>query len=160
MGCELVSSGLGRSTKQRRPGKTGKPTQIFPLPGPPLPAQSAIRSAVITITRTVTVAAGVFAPGHLGELTWQVPFELADAVLEETRRRILITVGVGCILFGGIFFAANHSGHNVVATVTHEGPCSNGTCTVDVVYSAGGRQVTAVMYGVPSGEVYGSPWPR
>jgi len=106
------------------------------------------------------VAAGVFAPGHLGELTWQVPFELADAVLEETRRRILITVGVGCILFGGIFFAANHSGHNVVATVTHEGPCSNGTCTVDVVYSAGGRQVTAVMYGVPSGEVYGSPWPR
>jgi hypothetical protein len=37
-----------------------------------------------------------------------------------------------------------------VATVTHQGPCSNGTCTVDVVYSAGGRQVTAVMYGVPS----------
>ena len=32
------------------------------------------------------MAAGVFAPGHLGELTWQVPFELADAVLEETRR--------------------------------------------------------------------------
>jgi hypothetical protein len=29
----------------------------------------------------------VFAPGHLGELTWQVPFELADAVLEETRTR-------------------------------------------------------------------------
>ncbi len=24
------------------------------------------------------MAAGVFAPGHLGELTWQVPFELAD----------------------------------------------------------------------------------
>lgn len=41
----------------------------------------------MTFTRTVTVAAGVFAPGHLGELTWQVPFELADAVLEETRRR-------------------------------------------------------------------------
>jgi transposase IS4-like protein len=33
------------------------------------------------------VAAGVFAPGHLGELTWQVPFELADAVLAETRTR-------------------------------------------------------------------------
>jgi hypothetical protein len=41
----------------------------------------------MTITRTITVAAGVFAPGHLGELTWQVPFELADAVLEETRAR-------------------------------------------------------------------------
>ena len=33
------------------------------------------------------MAAGVFAPGHLGELTWQVPFELVDAVLEETRTR-------------------------------------------------------------------------
>jgi hypothetical protein len=31
----------------------------------------------------ITVAAGVFAPGHLGELTRVVPFELADAVLEE-----------------------------------------------------------------------------
>jgi hypothetical protein len=38
----------------------------------------------MTITRTITVAAGVFAPGHLGELTWQIPFELADSVLEET----------------------------------------------------------------------------
>jgi hypothetical protein len=52
-----------------------------------LPLQSAISVAVTTITRTITVAAGVFAPGHLGELTWQVPFELADAVLEETRAR-------------------------------------------------------------------------
>jgi hypothetical protein len=36
------------------------------------------------ITRTVTVAAGWFAPGHLGELTSIVPFELVDAVLSET----------------------------------------------------------------------------
>jgi hypothetical protein len=49
-----------------------------------LRAQSAIRGAVQTITKTVTVAAGVFAAGHLGELTWQVPFELVDAVLEDT----------------------------------------------------------------------------
>jgi transposase IS4-like protein/DDE family transposase len=41
----------------------------------------------MTITRAITVAAGVFAPGHLGELTLQVPFELADGVLEETRAR-------------------------------------------------------------------------
>ncbi len=33
------------------------------------------------------MAAGVFAPGHLGELTWQVPFELADAVLAEAGAR-------------------------------------------------------------------------
>jgi hypothetical protein len=52
-----------------------------------LPVQSAIGFAVTTITRTITVAAGVFAPGHLGELTRIVPFELADAVLEDTRTR-------------------------------------------------------------------------
>jgi hypothetical protein len=52
-----------------------------------LRVQSAILAAVTTITTTIAVAAGVFAPGHLGELTWQVPFELADAVLEETRAR-------------------------------------------------------------------------
>jgi Insertion element 4 transposase N-terminal/Transposase DDE domain len=44
-----------------------------------------LRSAVTTVMRSVTVAAGVFAPGHLGELTRQVPFELVDAVLEQTR---------------------------------------------------------------------------
>jgi hypothetical protein len=48
-----------------------------------LPIQSAISTAVVTITRTITVAAGVFAAGHLGELTWQVPFELADCLLVE-----------------------------------------------------------------------------
>jgi Insertion element 4 transposase N-terminal len=37
----------------------------------------------MSVTRTITVAAGAFAPGHLGELTRIVPFELADAVLEE-----------------------------------------------------------------------------
>ena len=49
-----------------------------------MPHQSALSRAVATITRTVKVAAGVFAPGHLGELTPIVPFELVDAVLEET----------------------------------------------------------------------------
>jgi hypothetical protein len=39
----------------------------------------------MTFTRTITVAAGVFAAGHLGELTWQVPFELADSVLDDAR---------------------------------------------------------------------------
>ncbi|MFC9848657.1 transposase domain-containing protein [Streptomyces sp. NPDC060223] len=31
------------------------------------------------------MAAGRFAPGHLGELTAVVPFELVDTVLAETR---------------------------------------------------------------------------
>jgi hypothetical protein len=42
-----------------------------------------MRCAVTTVTTVITVAAGAFAPGHLGELTRIVPFELADAVLEE-----------------------------------------------------------------------------
>jgi Insertion element 4 transposase N-terminal/Transposase DDE domain len=42
-----------------------------------------MRCAVTTVTAVITVAAGAFAPGHLGELTRIVPFELADAVLEE-----------------------------------------------------------------------------
>ncbi|MFJ1652938.1 IS4 family transposase [Streptomyces sp. NPDC088337] len=45
----------------------------------------ALPSALTAITRTVTVAAGRFAPGHLGELTAVVSFELVDAVLAQTR---------------------------------------------------------------------------
>jgi hypothetical protein len=43
------------------------------------------------ITRRIVVAGGVFAPGHLGELTRIVPFEMVDAVLAEcgaTQRRL------------------------------------------------------------------------
>jgi transposase IS4-like protein/DDE family transposase len=52
-----------------------------------LRAQSVIGAAVVTVTRTITVAAGAFAPGHLGELTRVVPFELVDGVLEEAGGR-------------------------------------------------------------------------
>ncbi|BCJ70558.1 transposase [Catellatospora sp. IY07-71] len=43
------------------------------------------------ITRTITVAAGAFAPGHLGELTQVLDFDLVDAVAAETgttQRRV------------------------------------------------------------------------
>ncbi|MCA1671995.1 MAG: IS4 family transposase [Actinobacteria bacterium] len=43
-------------------------------------------SAKSVITRVVTVAGGRFAPGHLGELTQIVPFEMVDAVLAETGK--------------------------------------------------------------------------
>ena len=78
--------------------------------------QSAICTAVTTITHTITVAAGVFAPGHLGELTWQVPFELADAVLEETRTRerrlrdLPSRVGVYFVLGLGLFPGLGYGG--------------------------------------------------
>ena len=62
------------------------------------------------IHRTVTVAAGRFAPGHLGELTQQVPFELVDAVLAETGRvqsrvRALPARVVVYLLLAGCLFA-------------------------------------------------------
>ncbi|ODA71320.1 hypothetical protein APS67_004488 [Streptomyces sp. AVP053U2] len=49
-----------------------------------MPVHCVSPSALTTITRTVTVAAGRFAPGHLGGLTPVMPFELVDAVLSET----------------------------------------------------------------------------
>lgn len=48
--------------------------------GAPLSAQS-------VITRTLSVAGGPFAPGHLGELTQHVPFDMVDAVLADTGRQ-------------------------------------------------------------------------
>src|ERR1700746_4027314 len=39
---------------------------------------------MFTVPCLVTVAAGVFAPGHVGELTRYLPFELVDDVLEMT----------------------------------------------------------------------------
>ena len=58
----------------------------------------------------ITVAAGPFAPGHLGELTQQVPFEMIDAVLAETRclqRRVrdLPSRVVVYLLLAGCLFA-------------------------------------------------------
>jgi hypothetical protein len=58
----------------------------------------------------VTVAAGVFAPGHLGELTRLVPFEMVDDVLAMTRRtelrvRLLPARVVVYLLLAGCLFA-------------------------------------------------------
>jgi hypothetical protein len=47
-------------------------------------ALSALGRAFQAVVKTVKAAAGVFAPGHVGELTRHVPFELVNAVLEET----------------------------------------------------------------------------
>ena len=71
---------------------------------------------------------------------------------------VLIALGVACLVFAGMFYAAKHSGHDVVAAVTSTGSCSNGVCTVHVAYhTADGSPVSAVMFGVPSDEIYGSP---
>ena len=71
-------------------------------------AQSAT-PGVVSFTRTVTAAAGVFAPGHLGELTQLVPFELVDEVLAVTKtvqrrlRALPSRAGVYFVLALGLF---------------------------------------------------------
>jgi hypothetical protein len=62
------------------------------------------------IHRAITVAPGRFAPGHLGELTQQVPFEMVDAVLSQTGRtqsriRCLPARVVVYLLLAGCLFA-------------------------------------------------------
>jgi hypothetical protein len=67
------------------------------------------QSATTTITHAVTVAAGVFAPGHLGELTQYLPFELVDDVLAQTKtvqrrlRDLPSRVGVYFLLALGMY---------------------------------------------------------
>ncbi len=67
------------------------------------------QSATTTIARFVTVAAGVFAPGHLGELTQYLPFELVDDILEQTKtvqrrlRDLPSRVGVYFVLALGMY---------------------------------------------------------
>src|ERR1039457_539074 len=73
--------GVSGRSENGTSGKSGQPITIFPIPEVPLRTQS----ATTTITHAVTVAAGVFAPGHLGELTQYLPCALVDAVLEQTR---------------------------------------------------------------------------
>ena len=58
-------------------------------------------SATVTVTRSVTAAAGVYAPGHIGELTQYLPFELVDDVLSEpcstgVIRECLVLGASGC----------------------------------------------------------------
>ncbi|MFQ6226824.1 transposase domain-containing protein [Nocardia sp. NPDC002869] len=58
------------------------------------------------------VAAGAFAPGHLGELTQIVPFDLVDAALEsvgavQARVRALPSRVVVYLLLAGCLFAEN-----------------------------------------------------
>lgn len=65
--------------------------------------------STVCLSRSITVAEGVFAPGHLGELTQQVPFELVDAVLAETGavqqrlRDLPSRVGLSFVLALGLY---------------------------------------------------------
>jgi len=66
------------------------------------------------ITRRIVVAGGVFAPGHLGELTRIVPFEMVDAVLADCRcvqrrvRKLPARVVVYLLLAAALFEPAGY----------------------------------------------------
>jgi hypothetical protein len=66
------------------------------------------------ITRRIVVAGGVFAPGHLGELTRIVPFEMVDAVLAECHcvqrrvRKLPARVVVYVLLAAALFEPAGY----------------------------------------------------
>ena len=66
-------------------------------------------SAIAAVTHAVNAAEGVYAPGHLGELTQYLPFELVDDVLEQTRtvqrrlRDLPSRTGVYFVLALGMF---------------------------------------------------------
>jgi hypothetical protein len=68
-----------------------------------------VQSGTCRVVREVTVADGRFAPGHLGELTQIVPFEMVDAVLADTgavqqRVRDLPSRVVVYLLLAGALF--------------------------------------------------------
>jgi hypothetical protein len=83
----------------------------------------------MTLTRTITVAAGVFAFGHLGELTRVVPFELVDAVVEDARaaqRRLRLLpsrVGVYFVLALALFPWPGYLGVWAKLTASLDGLC-------------------------------------
>lgn len=63
-------------------------------------------------SRAVTVASGRFAPGHLGELTQHLPFEMVDEAVRQTRAtqarirdlpsRVVIYLLLAACLFGEV----------------------------------------------------------
>jgi hypothetical protein len=130
-----------------------------------LPAQSATGSAVTTITRTITVAAGVFAPGHLGELTQVIPFELVDGVLAEARaaqRRLRVLpsrVGVYFVLALGLFPRSGYAGvwAKLTAALADQGlPCPSAKALRDLRRRLGPAPFKA-LFEVLAGPV---AWPR
>ncbi|WP_327427960.1 IS4 family transposase [Streptomyces sp. NBC_01236] len=67
------------------------------------------QSAISRFTRVVETAGGLYAPGHLGELTQHIPFELVDDVLERTGRvqqrlrQLPSRIGVYLLLAAALF---------------------------------------------------------
>ena len=125
-------------------------------------SQSAVGVAVTAITRTITVAAGVFAPGHLGELTWVISFELADAVLEETRTRerrlraLPSRAGIYFVLAMCLFPGAGYRGVRAKLTAGLDAWCPDAKALRDLRRRLGAAPLRALF------ELLAGPmaWPR
>ena len=104
----------------------------------------------------------MFAAGHLGELTLQVPFELADGVLEEARaqqRRLRVLpsrMGIYFVLALGLFPGL---GYGIVwqkLTVALDGlglPCPSAKALRDLrrrITSGSARALTACAITIPA----------
>jgi hypothetical protein len=118
------------------------------------PGGGVLGSVAVSITKTIKVAAGVFAAGHLGELTWQVPFELVDAVLEQTRateRRLRVLpsrVGMYFVLALGLFPGLGYAKvwAKLVAGLGGLGvPCPSGKAFRDLRRRLGAAPVKALF---------------
>jgi hypothetical protein len=116
----------------------------------------------VAITRTITVAAGVFGPGHLGELTQIVPFGLADAVLEDagaTERRLRLLpsrVGLYFVLGMVLFPGTGYRGVWAKLTDALEAACPDLKALRDLRRRIGAAPLKALF------EVLAGPlaWPR
>lgn len=109
---------------------------------------------MVSLARTITLAPGIFAPGHLGELTRIVPFELVDAVLEEcgrVQRRLRALpsrVGVYLVLAMGLFAQVGLAGVWSKLTAALEGapvPCVTEKALRDLRRRVGAEPVKALF---------------
>jgi hypothetical protein len=108
------------------------------------------------------VAAGVFGPGHLGELTQIVPFELADAVLAATRavqRRLRVLpsrVGLYFVLAMCLFPGTGYQGVWAKLTAGLDACCPDAKALRDLRRRVGAAPLKALF------ELLAGPlaWPR
>ncbi len=97
------------------------------------------------------MAAGVFAPGHLGELTQVVPFELADAVLAgagvvQRRLRVLPSrVGLYFVLAMCLFPGTGYAGVWARLTAALDVPCPDRKALRDLRRRIGVAPVRALF---------------
>jgi hypothetical protein len=110
------------------------------------------------------VAAGVFAPGHLGELTQVVPFELADALLAEAgvvqrRLRVLPSrVGLYFVLAMGLFPGAGYRGVRAKLTAGLDACCPDPKALRDLRRRIGAAPLKA-LFELLAGPVAGPRTP-